>query len=90
VHRVFYDAMLVDGVPELQAKAFYAAVRAGGPRWEKRRIVEPTGDVVETMTTSTKELSQAEWDNLRQWAERSNPSLSAIDARADAERADFR
>lgn len=34
VHRVFYDAMLANGVGRLQAIAMYAAVWRFGPRWD--------------------------------------------------------
>ena len=34
VHRMFYDAMLADGVDQDTATRFYAAVRLFGPRWE--------------------------------------------------------
>lgn len=34
VHRAFYNAMRADGVGLFQAKLMYAAVFAGGPRWE--------------------------------------------------------
>ncbi|HEX5378553.1 MAG TPA: DUF1353 domain-containing protein [Phenylobacterium sp.] len=33
VHRVFYEAMLTSGVPEIQARYMYAAVRWAGPKW---------------------------------------------------------
>jgi hypothetical protein len=33
VHNMFYEAMLIDGVPKLKAKAMYWAVRLGGPKW---------------------------------------------------------
>lgn len=33
VHRMFYDAMVCDGVSEAQAVEFYAAVRLFGPSW---------------------------------------------------------
>lgn len=35
-HRVFYEAMLVSGVPHTKAKIMYFAVRWRGPRWEER------------------------------------------------------
>ncbi len=35
VHRVFYDAMVTSGVDPLQAKAMYAGVYWGGPRWSE-------------------------------------------------------
>lgn len=33
VHRMFLDAMLARGVPDLQARVMYAGVYWGGPRW---------------------------------------------------------
>jgi hypothetical protein len=34
VHRMFYEAMRADGVPEDQALEFYAAVRLFGGHWD--------------------------------------------------------
>jgi hypothetical protein len=33
VHRMFYDAMICDGVSTLRAKYMYQAVRLFGPKW---------------------------------------------------------
>ncbi|MCJ8320426.1 MAG: DUF1353 domain-containing protein [Colwellia sp.] len=33
VHRMFYEAMRVDGVSYFKAKAMYLAVKVGGPKW---------------------------------------------------------
>jgi DNA/RNA endonuclease G (NUC1) len=33
VHRMFYDAMVVDGVDVVRAESMYTAVRLFGPRW---------------------------------------------------------
>ena len=33
VHKMFYEAMLCDGVPKFKAKAMYYAVFFGGPKW---------------------------------------------------------
>lgn len=33
VHRMFYDAMICDGVPEAKAQRMYLAVRLFGPSW---------------------------------------------------------
>ncbi|MEE9376001.1 MAG: DUF1353 domain-containing protein [Rhizobiaceae bacterium] len=33
VHRMFYDAIIVGGVPSAKAKTMYAALYLGGPRW---------------------------------------------------------
>lgn len=39
-HRMFYDALRVNGTEEIRAKVMYAAVYLGGPRWadEKRSL----------------------------------------------------
>lgn len=34
VHRMFYDAMLCDGVALVRAKYMYQAVRTFGPKWD--------------------------------------------------------
>ena len=34
VHRMFYDAMICDGVSQAQAIEFYTAVRLFGPSWD--------------------------------------------------------
>lgn len=36
VHRTFYNAMRAEGLGAIKAKIMYAAVYAGGPRWETR------------------------------------------------------
>ncbi len=33
VHKMFYEAMRVDGVGYIKAKVMYIAVRLGGPKW---------------------------------------------------------
>lgn len=42
VHRMFYDAIVTDGVPQAQALKMYVAVRLFGPRW----TVTPPGALV--------------------------------------------
>jgi Protein of unknown function (DUF1353) len=86
VHRMFYDGMIAGGVGEEQAKVFYAAVRFGGPRWEVTRSVDVRGDTVEVMTTSTRELSQSQLDELSEWVRTAEPGLDAIDRRVEQER----
>lgn len=36
-HRMFYEAMLADGVPQMRAQVFYTAVRLFGPQWDGRK-----------------------------------------------------
>jgi Protein of unknown function (DUF1353) len=38
VHSVFYEAMLVSGVPTVQANIMYAGVRYGGPKWPSMTV----------------------------------------------------
>ncbi len=33
VHKMFYEAMRIDGVGYFKAKAMYLAVKVGGPKW---------------------------------------------------------
>ena len=40
VHRMFYDALIVNGTPRLKAKIMFAAVYLGGPRWNHDRSRE--------------------------------------------------
>ncbi|MBF8275536.1 MAG: hypothetical protein HW390_609 [Candidatus Brocadiaceae bacterium] len=37
VHRMFYDAMICDGVSTSKAKLMYQAVRIFGPKWDKQK-----------------------------------------------------
>lgn len=44
VHRMFYDAMICDGVSPFRAKYMYQAVRLFGPKWGVRRTVSTMQD----------------------------------------------
>ncbi len=43
VHRVFYDAMITDGVPILKAKTMYYAVLRFNDRWEQKSYLGDCG-----------------------------------------------
>jgi hypothetical protein len=73
-HYVFYLASRVDGVSELYAKLLYGGVLRFGPRWEKNRN---TGELIKT----DPDLSQPEFDNLKDWILNENPSLKDINRR---------
>jgi hypothetical protein len=69
VHIMFYDALLVGGVPELKAKLMFAAVWLGGPRWgevEFQPEEQPTAPM------------QAAMRRTRLFIEQSNPSIPAL------------
>jgi hypothetical protein len=57
VHRMFYDAMIRDGVPEARAQQMYTAVRLFGPTW----VVAggPEGAIVAPRTLTIDELEAA-------------------------------
>ena len=53
VYRIFYQAMLVSGVPMRRAKLVYAGVYFAGPRWQNRPVNAPqTGQLVRPRHTS--------------------------------------
>ena len=50
VHRMFYHASLANGVPKIKAQLMYAAVYAGGPRWQiVSDIIDTSGDTVRSL-----------------------------------------
>ncbi len=83
VHRLFYDASLAGGVPVVKAKAMYAAVYQGGPRWTLLRgtgFEDPSAVVVDY-----RPVFRAHDENaFREWIESADPSLEAIESRVDS------
>lgn len=39
VHQMFYDAMIEDGVDEMQARRMYLAVALFGPKWDENGVL---------------------------------------------------
>ncbi|MEW7988611.1 MAG: DUF1353 domain-containing protein [Candidatus Thiodiazotropha sp.] len=84
VHKMFYDASIAGGVPETKAKIMYAAVYAGGPRWETAESLMEKGifgaaeDFVREPIISNEKL-----DNAVDWIEKNNPSIEVLRARLD-------
>ncbi|HKB82281.1 MAG TPA: DUF1353 domain-containing protein [Burkholderiales bacterium] len=85
VHRTLFDASIAEGVTETQAKALYAAVYAGGWRWETR-----DSSCFRSCHASTESLAwkpmvtPAEIEPVLQWIWQDAPDLDAIDRRVDA------
>ena len=87
VHRMFYEASIVDGTDPKQAAVMYAAVRRYGPRWRRARHMErpranarDTPDFYwETSPLRTREFDEAEFDAMAAWIEATNPSREEID-----------
>ncbi len=80
VHYVFYTAMRADGVSERQAKAYYAAVYAGGPRWSRISGAAPGSPQFAVVVP---EISEDTYRNLESWIESTNPSIDEIKSRVD-------
>lgn len=69
VHRMFYEALLVNGTSPQKAKIMFAAVYLGGPRWEEtERNLE---DVPQERL-----VKELEW--CLEWIKREDPSLDRI------------
>lgn len=83
VHRMFYDAMLAGGVAEVQAKIFYAAVYAGGPRWKTivTKNLEGSEEIITVPLQPT--ISRSLQDETNKWIQLTNPSLESIEKRLD-------
>ncbi|KUF09266.1 DUF1353 domain-containing protein [Pseudoponticoccus marisrubri] len=74
VHRMFYEALLVNGTPPQKAKLMFAAVYLGGPRWDDPE--RDLGDVSEAAL-----LQEMEW--CLEWIRTENPSADEIEAWMD-------
>ena len=69
VHRMFYEALLVNGTPPKKAKIMYAAVFLGGPRWDEPDM--SLAHLPESML-----LQEMEW--CLEWIELTDPSPDEI------------
>jgi hypothetical protein len=84
VHRMFYKACRAEGVTEVKAKALYAAVRIGGPKWGDDQPPKFPFFWLRTSRTppSIGKLIGGPWlgpDRITAWVESNNPSLEDID-----------
>lgn len=81
VHKMFFEASLAAGVPELKAKIMYAAVYGGGPRWEILRVEGFEGDELSDITVDYPPLlDEAALESAMSWVEKENPSPPEIEA----------
>lgn len=71
VHRMFYEALLVNGTPPHKAKLMFAAVYLGGPRWD---------DPVRDLSGVTDEALRQELSWCLQWIELKDPPVERIAA----------
>jgi len=78
VHLMFYHASLTGGTSITKAKIMYAAVYAGGPRWDVTIIKNGKEKIITTSTAST---TTNEMKTITDWIESTNPSLEEINVR---------
>jgi hypothetical protein len=80
--RMFYNAMRCSGVSPLEAKTMYYALYRHGRHWKRLRSFLPAEEVFvprATLVTEQEDVAAA-----RSWIENANPSLTEIEARANA------
>ncbi len=70
VHRMFYEALLVNGTPPRMAKVMYAAVFLGGPRWD---------DPERSLEHLPLEMLLQEMEWCLQWIRLTDPSPDEIE-----------
>src|SRR5213078_3253058 len=82
--RMFYNAMRCSGVSPTEAKTMYYALYRHGRHW--KRLCGVAGEIAFDEQTVPRALpvSEEEIEETRSWIENANPSLSQIEARADA------
>lgn len=77
VHLMFYNACVTEGTSQIKAKVMYAAVYAGGPRWEISYT--KSGNTSISKIEHFKTFTQNEkFENIKRWIEQNNPDLSKI------------
>ena len=87
VHKVFYLAMLANGVGPVQAKVMYAAVYRFGPRWDftyTAKKCENCASVPYHVEQFTPAASPAKMRALRQKIENADLSIAEIEIDSDA------
>jgi hypothetical protein len=85
VHRMFYEAMIAGSVHELQAKVFYAAVYAKGPRWTTLVMKNLEGVIQSITIPEVPSIPPQAEEEVRAWIRASNPTLDQIEQRLNAD-----
>jgi hypothetical protein len=76
---MFYNACITGGVGIVKAKLMYAAVYAGGPRWETKWIKTGPGDKIEEFTIQqSADAPKDKFEDIARWIEANNPDLKKI------------
>jgi hypothetical protein len=84
VHRALYEASIAEGLSDGEAKILYAAVYAGGWRWEpKGSSCYGSCHAVATSLAWRPAVAPDEVEPVLQWIGQNAPTLDEIDARLD-------
>jgi hypothetical protein len=84
VHRTLYQASVVEGVSETEAKALYAVVYAGGWRWEPKGSSCYRSCHAAVASLAWKPAATlSEVQPVLEWIAQTGPTLDEIDARLD-------
>jgi hypothetical protein len=85
VRRMLYSASLHEGLAPGEAKLLYAAVYAGGWRWEPRTSsCYRSCHAAATMLAWRPDVTAAELQPVIEWLRESDPDLEEIERRVDA------
>ena len=85
VRRMLYKASLHEGLAPAEAKLLYAAVYAGGWRWEPRTSsCYRSCHAAATMLAWQPDVTEAEFQPVADWLRGTDPSLEEIEQRVDA------
>lgn len=84
VHRMFFEALVIGGTPESKAKAMYAAVMTGGPRWGRGEDASdggilPNGTARPDLASVPEAELQAAFAEMLAYIAREDPTLDEID-----------
>jgi Protein of unknown function (DUF1353) len=82
--RMFYNAMRCSGVSATEAKTMYYALYRHGRHWKQPHGVARAIALDEQAIPRALPVNEEEIEETRSWIENANPSLSQIEARADA------
>lgn len=93
-HRMFYEGCLAGGITGLLAKAMYAAVYAGGPRWpsnaESLFTMTPDASIralegqIDPSTVNIRpHVEPEQMERMERWIMTDDPSLEDIEAECE-------
>ena len=83
VHLMFYHACLTAGTSISKAKTMYAAVYAGGPRWEIHTQRNLNGNLTKFVMEKEVTTSPEKLNAVMEWIKNNNPTVEEITSKLD-------